>query len=89
MTPPKQPEISPEMLKEAIRTSHDNCSNDNCALADAADPCNKEIGDTIEQLMAHPMSRINPADSIFFHGLHVGYRLGEMMFKSAPKEQVN
>lgn len=76
-------------LREALRTSHD-CGGEHCVHADAAMACTTEVTEYVHNLIADAKQQGVPlGPTLFFAGLHVGYRLRELMLQEPPTPMVS
>lgn len=81
--------ITPELLTQAVETAHDTCTND-CIHADAMQAIESELGAKIGALIVREITAgRDPIFSIFFYGLHVGYRLSQLVSTPLPSDKVN
>ena len=81
--------VTPELMNQALDEAHDECEHGcihNAAL--------NKVEDKASALIAYLFKREtkegrDPIMGVFFFGLHVGYRLGQLINAPIPKEQVN
>jgi hypothetical protein len=93
--------ITQEMVEEAIKTSHNECSKsaaptDNpdslphgCIHAEAMGAAIKAIAADVSRSALLGMESGDPALSVYVHAVHVGYRLRQIETETTPKERVN
>lgn len=86
------PVITKEMLKQAIEESHNECySNDTCYHAKAFNELGKErfLGEHLLGIIQADMEATKrdhgSVEGLFFHGVHVGYRLHQLLFEKETK----
>lgn len=86
--------ITKDLLTQAIMTAHHECrgSEEGCIHAAAVSECTKLVDRTILRAI-EALSDEPEADearimlSVFFHGMHVGYRLNQLV--SLPTSPVD
>ena len=82
--------FTPEMLKEAIKTAHDDCKN-GCIHAKSFDEANDFMRKRIQQLMLAALTSgdPNPVEFVYYNAFHDGYNTHKMMTEPVAKEKVN
>jgi hypothetical protein len=90
--------ITKELLAKAIASSHQDCQgSEGCLHASAISELPEEVDEAISGSILSAISLGSPErapESVFFHGLHVGYRLRQLEYApiataSIGKEVVN
>ena len=81
--------ITKEMLAQAIKTQHLPCAND-CIHGDAFEECKPLIDEEINKCIVIAMAEgVSPAAMVYSSAMHVGYRLGELMYASVSTDKLN
>jgi predicted nucleic acid-binding OB-fold protein len=73
--------LTPEIVKEAIKTAHKECEEapNGCVHADALAPAAKEIVEDVIKSIAIAIESDNDLPMMIYnHALHVGYRIHQL-----------
>lgn len=83
--------VTKEQVLDALASSHVECtkSHDGCVHAASFEGSEQELNEHVIKASLVAMSGPNPALSMWFIGLHVGYRLRELETQSVPKGKEN
>jgi hypothetical protein len=83
--------VSKEQVLDALAHSHDACAKnpDGCVHAAALKGSEQELNEHLIKCALLSVGSTNPALSMWFVGLHVGYRLHELETQSVPKGKEN
>ena len=81
--------ITKEMMDQALDESHHSC-NEGCIHMAAAEGCHAKAEALVrEQATMYFAKGLDPIFGAYFFGLHVGYRLGQLMSAPVDQDKVN
>jgi hypothetical protein len=71
--------LTPELVKEALQTSHDACDEPNgCVHAEALSGAAEEFKMAVAALAIAAMAAPNPLEAVVVNAIHIGYRMREL-----------
>lgn len=80
--------LTPEMVKEALQTSHDACDGPlGCIHADALSGATEDLKLAIVTIGMAAMGAPSPLEFTIFTAIHIGYRLRELE-EAGPTKKV-
>ena len=77
--------ITGKMIEQAIREGHDQCDGHDCIHAEGAADALTAIRADVAAAMTTPESPLGAPVTVFYAGLHAGYRLAQIVAEKDAK----